>query len=452
MLQWSIRVALLAQACLAETTPASAAASDAQKLESQVLSGVIEGFLSKEHLAEDEMVCIQQMATDIDQEVKTTIQHLHDLVDKAFGSRRRLLPAGEEGGGTMQLIPDIKASLINMIKFTKEQADRCIKDDRMQVIQFAVSHIGNLTYVGGQLLANGADIAMELTFAIKAWDKQQFEEFGKNIGQAYHDILVGAAGHHYAQAPPPAALAQISEGLLRGFFGNNFALVLGKEQSDGTVVPLHISLHQCVAQNILFFRATFGAIAGFFEEVKRRIDGLPHDPDAAQKEQMALATAMLGFPSALDKCGTTENQKVTMTDAVHAMMNGQVKLDLPSSSTKPLDASIDLTAAAAAFDHQQWATFGMHLGKLLQRMALLAFPQKYSLDMNGALHSTQTAFARPQLSPVIIGVASSMVFFTLVALVIQGKRIQRTPARSTVQSQWAPVQIDDSPRGQLIEA
>jgi uncharacterized protein YgfB (UPF0149 family) len=238
------------------------------------------------------------------------------------------------------------------------------------------------------LLANGADISFELTSAIQAWKSKKYGVFGGYMGQAWRRVLLGGPQQVAMAAPPDFAIQQMTNGMLQGFFGNGFEMKMGVHK-NGRLQEIDISLHACIAENMIFFRSAWGAIAGLFGGLKQSVNGVQLTPEQQQaagaKEQQALAQALMTLPGALSRCSTDTGQPVALQEALEAFEDGRMSLQLPKRGTEAIDLSVDLTAALQKWTNHDFAGFGFRLGRLLQRVALLAFPQKYSVDKFGSL-------------------------------------------------------------------
>lgn len=185
-----------------------------------------------------------------------------------------------------------------------------------------------------------------------------------------------------------------------------------------------ISLHDCIAENMMFFRSAWGAIAGMMTGLRQSVHGVKLTPAeqaaAGKKEQAALAQALISLPGAMQRCSTSTGQTVNLKQALGAFEDGRMSLQLPPRKAGVIDLSVDLTAALKSWTDHDFSGFGFRLGRLLQRFALLAFPQKYSVDTDGGLRrvvgdwSNTTAAGAPlgliSLGVVALGVVLSFTW------------------------------------------
>lgn len=367
--------------------------TDTAALAAEIIAGEVIGFLNETNPPITELNCIKFGASEISTAVVATSSHIVDLLQTVFGKRRlqerRLLPPGEEGGGTASIVPDLKQTMADIISMVHGRTFDCLHAQGINDFKMAAAHLGDLHFMQQSLLANGADISFELTSAIQAWRAKKYGVFGGYMGQAWRRVLLGGPQQfNQLSAPPDFAIQQMTNGMLNGFFGNGFEMKMGVHKL-GRIEEVDISLHSCIAENMMFFRSAWGAIAGLFGGLKQQANGVQLTPEqqkaAGRREQAALAQALMTLPGALSRCSDANGEPVSLKEALGAFEDGRMSLQLPQRSTATIDLSVDLTAALKMWTNHDFTGFGFRLGRLLQRVALLAFPQKYSVDKAGSL-------------------------------------------------------------------
>merc|ERR1719356_310761 len=60
----------------------------------------------------------------------------------------------------------------------------------MAIFDKAKANLGNLTFVGGHLVANGVTIVDDLAGALTAYDAKNFRGFGSKIGHSWRQVAL----------------------------------------------------------------------------------------------------------------------------------------------------------------------------------------------------------------------------------------------------------------------
>jgi hypothetical protein len=442
-------------------TPATqpAQGGDTAALASEIIAGEVIGFLNETNPTAEELNCIKFGASEIARAVVSTSEHLVKLLQQMFGNGgvpngRRLLPPGEEGGGTADMIPDVKQSMLDVMNMVKGRTFDCLHQEGINDFKVAAEHLSDLHFMEQSLLANGAEVSYELTSAIKAWQAKKYSLFGGYLGQVWRRILLGGP-HHAGMVPPPDfAIQQMTNGMLQGFFGSGFFMrVEGVGTTAGAANDVKISLHNCIAENLMFFRSSWSAVAGLMGGLKSEMKGVKLTPEqqkaAGKKEQAAIASALISLPGAMSRCTSSTGQRVKLGEVAEAFEDGRVSLALPQRSTKAIDLSVDLTAALQKWDQHDYAGFGFRLGRLLQRVALLAFPQKYSVDESGSLMRRLGDFSKTPATMASLGsiaptLGAAALFISVVGVGMWTQRRKAYGVRSRV-AQEEPLQDSQEP-------
>jgi len=414
--------------------------SNTAVLAGEIIAGEVLGFLNETHPTPQELTCIKFGSSEVAKMAVATSSHLVDLLQTVFGhGGRRLLPPGEEGGGTAQIIPDVKQSMVDVMNMVKGRTFDCLQAEGINDFKRAAAHLGDLHFMEQSLLANGAEVSYELTSAIKAWKGEKYGLFGGFLGQAWRRILLGGPQQGGMVPPPDFAIQQMTNGMLQGFFGSGFFMRLGVTTSTGAIQDMQISLHNCIAENLMFFRSAWGAVAGLLSGLRDEVHGkqltLAEQKARGRKEQAAIAQSLISLPGALSRCSSSTGQRLQLGQVLEAFEDGRMSLELPQRSTEAIDLSVDLTAALQNWDQHDFAGFGFRLGRLLQRVALLAFPQKYAVDESGSLKcllgefsgKTSTTASFMSLAPTL-GAAALLV--SVAAAAIWTRHQKATGARS----------------------
>ena len=151
--------------------------------------------------------------------------------------------------GAPQPLTNFGYSVHHIAYLTRDVARQCGQGDAFRALQLAGRHLRSLRYVEGRLIANGADVVTELADARQSYQQGDFRTFGRDLGRVFRKVLLArnADGDLPEGLPDKLVLANVTAGMLRGFFGEGFALNIHTQPGDD---PLHIDLHNCIGQNL----------------------------------------------------------------------------------------------------------------------------------------------------------------------------------------------------------
>jgi len=320
---------------------------------------------------------------------------------------------------TPMLMIQLGLSVKEIVGLMDDILKECVKGDALKAIKIAGKHLQDAEYVSGHLMANGADIASELADAVLAYEKHDFRAFGQNLGKALRKVLLSqSAPAELPEGHPNAfVLANVSAGILRGFFGEGFAVDF--EAGDG-YDPIHVDLHDCVGRNIPFFQSMWAATMVFYGKKASQTE----DPEAVKTDvkkkhgswATALALAMFQIPTALRRCGLGDEQKEMLLNSIKHLgsgMNHTLKMpsvEMPSAqSVSKKDIATAMAKTVKEWAHHEWYKFGFDLGRLLQHMFVAVYSTKYSVDGTGTLRKRLIAEAASAGSPMLQGSAGQLL-------------------------------------------
>lgn len=317
-----------------------------------------------------------------------------------YGSRR--LQMAQMAMSAPVLFMNLGYTMKHMAGLVEKIVEKCVKGDAKRALQIAGSHVKNLRYMEGRLVANGADIVTELADALQSYQKKDYKTFGQDTGRVFRKVLLSnnANGMLPEGLPGKMVMANVTAGVLRGFFGPGFALDV---QTEPGYDPVHIDLHDCVGKNLAFFQTLWGATMLFYSQK----EAMGHSsPPINSKDKPSwgttLAVTMMELPTALRKCNIHDEEKGMLMDAIKRMGSGlDYHLELPDAG----GASKDQIANDMAVTVKDWArtdyySFGEHLGHLLQEMYVELYGQKWSVDEMGTLRKRLVGMAAVQ-KPIV---------------------------------------------------
>eukprot|EP00425_Heterocapsa_triquetra_P031115 CAMPEP_0195104264 /NCGR_PEP_ID=MMETSP0448-20130528/72994_1 /TAXON_ID=66468 /ORGANISM="Heterocapsa triquestra, Strain CCMP 448" /LENGTH=477 /DNA_ID=CAMNT_0040140071 /DNA_START=63 /DNA_END=1496 /DNA_ORIENTATION=- len=368
----------------------------------EIIEGILEGFLhSDENLTATERSCVVSAVGSTAVNAWEASWNMVNVMQEL--RQKRINPAVQAA----ELTQTLAASSYGVVALATPYISNCSHGPAAQSIVEAAQHLQSMRYVAGGLMANGADVMMELTAATDAVVHHQHRVFGNDIGRACRKVLLSGKGAKLPEAPTVPQLANVSEGLIEGFFGPGSTLLLPPSNlplfgpwSDGGDVKfmkppafaskgLKIDLHACVEKNRAYFESVMTGVWLFFAQ---------NDPmwqrELHSDEEPAVFPRLLwGLPKALRRCGIDEVQEQMLMESIMAplMTHGIASLTLPSHDDKMTTEKMlrELKDACEDWSQKKWHAFGGDLGKMLRRLVMGVFPQKYSVDQAGRLQRSE---------------------------------------------------------------
>jgi len=301
-----------------------------------------------------------------------------------YGNRR--LQAAAVAMSAPMVFMQLGLSVHQIVELTREIVKKCVRGDALRAFQTAGEHMKNLDYIEGRLIANGADVASELADSLTAYQQNDFRTFGNSIGKALRKVLLSrsASAGLPEGLPGKLVLANVTTGVLRGFFGEGFALDIQVPKRDAAI---HVDLHQCVDRNLRFFQSIWASTMLFYaQKASQDEQGTVAQQDRAPWGA-TLAVTMMQVPSALRRCGIGKEEEQMLMDSVRTLGSGtHYHLKQPALGAVTHD---EMAAAMATtvkdWARKDWYQFGLDVGKLLQAMFVTVYSQKYEVDGSGKL-------------------------------------------------------------------
>jgi hypothetical protein len=286
------------------------------------------------------------------------------------------------------------------------------------MFDLAAHHLRNLSYVGGHLVVNGADIIPELKDAVAAFRADRLHTFGEDLGLAWRKVLLSRIGR-LTKPRDQAAVRKTSLGLVKGFFGNNVRLEWISSHK-GRPNEFEIDLDQCTnGANEKFFEEVWDAAWLFFEKIATS-EGI-----ASNREWQSLLMVILAdLPTAMRYCGITKKQEAFVIKSLKALERLRFNVDPANRKVHTREISVDLSQAVEHWTAQRWEAFGSDLGQMLQELVLLAFPQAY--EASDGMSRT--------------GQAQGLLPWLLLAVVLTTLLLVRGARRAFFQHSWETIE------------
>lgn len=374
---------------------------------------------------------------------KQTKKNTSQSLDVFYGGGRRLketeLQAAMKSGGMLMkasaVFIDIGVTLQQVVMLAHHIGENCLEGDTLRALKTAAKHMRDVKYIAGHFLANGADVVEELTDCVEAYHSHNFTRFGSDIGVALRKVLLS----HDSNAMPEAimtkeVMADIAQGLVKGFFGKGF--VLNVQLEKDALDPLHIDIEACIANNMLFFKEVFSSVMYLYSqkvEEEAKSQGLVRQGAQEKREQKgrfgtAVALAMMQLPDALQKCGLHKGQSDMLVDSIKNFGEGmQITVQTPNVAPDHAALKANLHQTLKDWSELHWYQFGFDVGLLLQEMLLTLFPTEYSFDTNGVLQKVLSETPVPgRLARGLPAMIAVPGFLLAAVVVVQRVRRQHT--------------------------
>jgi len=197
-----------------------------------------------------------------------------------------------------------------------------------------------LFHMGKNLIVNHHDIFKEVSAAIVAYEAQQFESCGADIGQALRKLVVSSdlALEGSSRAAPLAV------GLVEGLLG-------GKTE-----------LKACLAGS----RVEIGDLAGAVRDFKRE------DRESVKEGLALVSNAFQKMPDAVKACHGTETDVAELVHALAQLANPEHFLFHMGKNliVNHHDIFKEVSAAIVAYEAQQFESCGADIGQALRKLVI----------------------------------------------------------------------------------
>eukprot|EP00933_Yihiella_yeosuensis_P035920 TRINITY_DN29591_c0_g1_i2.p1 TRINITY_DN29591_c0_g1~~TRINITY_DN29591_c0_g1_i2.p1 ORF type:complete len:515 (+),score=105.39 TRINITY_DN29591_c0_g1_i2:76-1620(+) len=399
---------------------------DLPKESSEVMQGIVQGFLGHDEMQPNEVHCLSTGAKALATDVMTVSEHLVMLMQKMIGDRKdvpglerrftdpvevsnaRYVPqAGNyverrlSSPGMLMtasgIVLEFGYSLQKVAALSHQIMDSCVKGDALVASVLAMHRMTDIAYVGMHVVGNGADLCEDLMAGASLWEEGDRKGFGTKLGGVMRKVLLSNKKLETPKAkalPASRVLANITESFLATFFGPGMTFDLTLKPSDSGspgVESLHLDLHKCIGEN-----------ADFFEKVESSAkymlaDSVQSSRSAHSETPQVLAYVLAQLPELLDNCKLGAPQKEMLKDAFSGMQGlSKDKVAFNFNTGRPGVATEEAFFNRMSRTARHWQNLmaypedggvklGHDLGILAQDVARVVFPEKYSVDSLGRL-------------------------------------------------------------------
>jgi hypothetical protein len=461
---------------------------------SRIVGGMAESFLGGEHgvLTPSELQCLGEgagkLAGGVMDTAGRTAQTMHILTSQKSGDALAASMAAAQAGMNVNpnnqnpvdpLIAGIEISqrLSSMMEFEEKISSKCLKEDAKAELKSASQHLGNLSFMGGRLVANGVDIMTDLGKAAGAYDNQNYRLFGDMMGLAARKVLLSQKGEGIQEItgikPTAEDVADVTNGLVRSLFKEGMTLQVSSDalttmaplppqymamytpapgtnvtaEPPPTLVPwtllpaaeVNVDLHQCVAGNKELFKDAWTPVWNICSKMAKgqAVSMGTADMSAVEKATGegaegfgALAMSMLDAQIALRRCGFTAEQEAILYDAFQAGGKSiHTKFESGDHQEFTKGDMSEITADAIdAWKGKNFQKFGQLVGQALRDITIETFPEKYYVDSDGRLRQRLVQLSKASTGSVAMAsgsmrfvVLAFISFILAIGLVIRGR-------------------------------
>lgn len=312
------------------------------------------------------------------------------VVDTPLAASAGLPDADDDGDwpNGSGCLRSVREGLVRLISLECDLADQCTDGRSLDTLRLADRHLRNVTYVGGRLAANGADVHDDLQNALVAFEGGDLQSFGVGIGRAWRAVLLSDMPAVPRNDSVQEAIAETSKSLIQSFFAPDSPLPSTDSKDAGD--QAHVDIQMCLQEeNMDFFAEVWDATSLFFTQLSAA-KSVPQSSSVAGGDegitpncsagdvaiwQRELSAALVDLPATLRRCGMEETQEKSLLEAVHALGELNFQLDRQSKEVRSDEFSVNLADAISYWEQRQWASFGDCMGRMLHDLVVLVAPR-----------------------------------------------------------------------------
>eukprot|EP00930_Biecheleria_cincta_P048735 TRINITY_DN33_c0_g1_i2.p1 TRINITY_DN33_c0_g1~~TRINITY_DN33_c0_g1_i2.p1 ORF type:complete len:696 (-),score=164.18 TRINITY_DN33_c0_g1_i2:126-2156(-) len=315
---------------------------------------------------------------------------------------------------------------------------KCLQGDVKDTLLTASKNAENPQWLTKSFMANGPEAMSTLAAAQTAWEKGDAQGFGTQLGTGLREVFLSTdnTGKLPEGLPPKKSLMNITGGFMQGFFGPGWtATVKTPEAPDG----IKIDLNKCIGGNVGLLQTMWASTMYYYAKENSKTASIaattPEGQDSKEKQATMMAYTMMQMPSAMKKCGLSEQSQQAIKDAIAGMGKGvSVSYTYPNNIPKMDSKAAISDAANTANDYGKLVSdpeghsysFGQELGNMFQSAAVSVLnpSQKYFVDSNGNLKTQLTELAAASgpgaagsmITPVLLVLTVVVLLLALIAL------------------------------------
>jgi len=390
----------------------------------EIMEGIVETFLQREHLPKEEVDCLQEGTRHMTDDVLLVGTHVVMFTQELIGARDAMPELGNFGTTTTPdqewlkdqglmaerrleaeqdspdflmdasaVVMELGLSMQKVAALSHQILHTCLQNDGLEALKHAAEHAMNVTYLTQRVFINGADVATELADSVEKWHSDDRRGFGRDMGTALRKLVLSPVHRMEVQAlPSTRVLVNITDAFLASFFGPHVDLHVRIISGDHTTDDFRVNLHECFGQNADMVKKMWASTMEVFrataEKRLHKAEGVSEEKEDDDLRK-TLAYDMMQIPIALSKCNLDDERQQMMKDAFTGLSGDTMSLEMETPG-KVSSYSVENQLARAVESWRDLSkdggiSFGHALGKLFQDLASVSFPQKYLVDDLGRL-------------------------------------------------------------------
>jgi len=416
--------------------------------------GVVQGFVGS-HLSVEDVDCVSRYTSSISETFVLAVRRLvaigqtlreQQLYDQAQESRRLEAATTDEivldisvttgteqpvtveatEGGihattspddvTIRMAVDIPRLLEDLSEiFTMQrQLTQACWDQPLQSFWDSFQlKLQDASYLGNQLLVNGADILTDITDAAHQFRNKNYTESGVFLGAAIRRIVLESSSQS-VKAPPAWSQDDVT-GFLEGFFQGLFEGTRVEVINGETNFEWKIDLDSCTSSQTDYFGRLVESFGSLVNETNMTA------LDSHRSWQTALTGSVLQLPLLLSACGINRDILESLLGAIVAANSTSGYFD--DDWTPSWDVFLEETKKSfQAFKDEDWIALGSHIGKALHECM-----EGIAAEMAASLYSIEQVDDSPIISFVSPSAWLALAGLALPLLIIAGifRRMQK---------------------------
>eukprot|EP00930_Biecheleria_cincta_P048734 TRINITY_DN33_c0_g1_i1.p1 TRINITY_DN33_c0_g1~~TRINITY_DN33_c0_g1_i1.p1 ORF type:complete len:705 (-),score=150.39 TRINITY_DN33_c0_g1_i1:132-2159(-) len=315
---------------------------------------------------------------------------------------------------------------------------KCLQGDVKDTLLTASKNAENPQWLTKSFMANGPAAMGTLSEAQQAWHKGDAKGFGTMLGTGLREVFLSTdnTGKLPEGLPPKKSLMNITGGFMKGFFGPGWtATVKTPEAPDG----IKVDLNKCIGGNVGLLQTMWASTMYYYAKENSKTASIaattPQGENPEQKQATMMAYTAMQLPSAMKKCGISQQDQQAIKDAIAGMGKGvSVSYSYPGNIPKMDSSTAVNDAASTVSDYSKLVSdpdghsysFGQSLGNMFQSAAVsvLSPSQKYFVDSDGNLKQQLMELAAASgpraagsmITPVLLVLTVVLLLLALMAL------------------------------------
>jgi hypothetical protein len=360
------------------------------------IEGFIMGFLQKIDLQPGVKKCLRENSKTFGENFVRGLRGVVSIIADFVGHQANM----------NEVLQGLNAlnEIMTLVSSASKISHDCLQPDAIAVMEAAMQHLRNATYIKTRLTANGIDVMKSLADAVPMAEMKNYTAVGRDFGTLMRKIVLSRqSGLHPMVLPEgmPKAQAealvgeQIVDGIIQGMFAPGSNVTITSSMDPAMIIG--VDLHRCIAKEAKYFT---GAIDAIFVAVtqmsanieqwqlkSRGIRAAPTTEESSMSWMGKLAGLLSNIPVLMVRCGLSPEQRNMFSEALQNMDAIEMAFGIPGDQNRTaagIEASIKFAEATEDWKAGKYDKFGWHMGGLLRDLLLVMYPRRYTMT-NGML-------------------------------------------------------------------